>query len=202
MELLVAMTLLGILMTALFGGLRLGTRVWETSEMTLHGNSHVQTIRWFLRDRLEETLHRTPAFAGDGADVLFKGERTVLRFASRMPISLGTDFYLQELLLQQRQAPDRRYDLVLRWRSLDADRVTTAIEDRERVMIADVAELAFSYFGAKEPGEPPAWHNSWQASSALPGLIKVDLRFPREDRRRWPPFTVSPMVDEWYVPSY
>ena len=40
LELLVAITLLGLLMAALFGGLRLGTRVWETADARLDSSAN------------------------------------------------------------------------------------------------------------------------------------------------------------------
>ena len=56
LELLVAITLLGLLMAALFGGLRLGARVWETGETRLDASARVQIVQDFLRQRLAEAL--------------------------------------------------------------------------------------------------------------------------------------------------
>ncbi len=61
LELLVAITLLGLLMAALFGGLRLGARVWETGETRLDASARVQIVQDFLRQRLAEA-----AAAGSG----------------------------------------------------------------------------------------------------------------------------------------
>ena len=54
LELLVAITLLGLLMAALLGGLRLGARVWETGEDRLDASARIQVVQDFLRQRLAE----------------------------------------------------------------------------------------------------------------------------------------------------
>ena len=56
LELLVAITLLGLLMAALLGGLRLGARVWETGEARLDASARVQIVQDFLRQRITEAL--------------------------------------------------------------------------------------------------------------------------------------------------
>lgn len=202
MELLVAMTLLGILMTALFGSLQLGTRVWEVSEKVLDESEQTQVIRGFLRGRFEQALPMTLVQDKDQAVTIFKGERTALRFASSMPISVGADVFVLELSLKSRQTLDSRKDLVLRWRSFDPVRGTESEQASERFMIEDVHDIAFGYFGATEDGLSPSWSTVWQDQALLPNLIRIDIQFPANDQRRWPPLIVSPMIDEWYDTNY
>jgi prepilin-type N-terminal cleavage/methylation domain-containing protein len=76
-ELLVALTLLAVLMAALFGALRLGTRVWETGEARLDASTRVQVVQDFLRQQLSQTVPMTeitnnPRISGA---MLFTGAR-------------------------------------------------------------------------------------------------------------------------------
>lgn len=201
MELLVAMTLLGILMAALFGGLRLGTRVWEASDRTLDQSSQAEVIREFLRTRLEQTLPVTGSASDDREETLFRGDRTALRFVSSMPISFGNQPFLLELLLRHRNTSGPIGDLVLRWRALDGAPDGGELDTGERVLIEDVAEIAFGYFGGREQ-RAMAWSSHWREQETLPALIRIELRFPADDQRRWSPLVVSPMIDEWYDTTF
>ncbi|MGH1481825.1 MAG: PulJ/GspJ family protein [Geminicoccales bacterium] len=195
MELLVATTLLGILMVALFGGLRLGTRVWEVSDRTLAASEEKQAIRNFLRSRFEQAL---PIASGNQTEPLFKGTGTSLSFASVMPISLGADLFLMELVLKPRPRSDGIRDLVLRWRPIGTTNEIGADDVVERIMIEDVAGLTLQYFGAEQRTSPAAWTTNWHDQESLPSLIKVELQFAANDQRDWQPLIVSPRIDVWY----
>lgn len=195
MELLVATTLLGILMVALFGGLRLGARVWEVSDRTLAASEEKQAIRNFLRSRFEQAL---PIASGNQTEPLFKGTGTSLSFASVMPISLGADLFLMELVLKPRPRSDGIRDLVLRWRPIGTTNEIGADEVVERIMIEDVAGLTLQYFGAEQRTSPAAWTTNWHDQESLPSLIKVELQFAANDQRDWQPLIVSPRIDVWY----
>jgi len=200
MELLVAMTLLGILMAALFGGLRLGARVWEASDQTLDQGNHGEIVRSFLRTRLEQVLPVTGTTTDSQTETLFRGQQKSLRFVSSMPISFGSQPFLLELTLKRRDKQDPENDLVLRWRALDDASAVDEFATGERVLIEDVADIAFGYFGAAEQ-RTQAWFQDWQHET-LPALIRLELAFPTADRRRWSPLVVSPMIDEWYDTNF
>jgi prepilin-type N-terminal cleavage/methylation domain-containing protein len=53
LELLVAMTLLGLLMTVVFGGLRFGARAWERAETDSSGTDEIRLAQSILRHELE-----------------------------------------------------------------------------------------------------------------------------------------------------
>ncbi|MGI9501019.1 MAG: prepilin-type N-terminal cleavage/methylation domain-containing protein, partial [Geminicoccaceae bacterium] len=128
MELLVAMTLLGILMTALFGSLRLGTRVWETSDRVLKHEGEAMAIRTFLHDRFEQAMPVVLLGADGRSDIVFAGERSVLRFASTMPESVGFGPYVIALVLTPGLEEPAAADLSIRWRLVANSEVTSAAD--------------------------------------------------------------------------
>jgi general secretion pathway protein J len=197
LELLVAMTLLGVLMAALFGALRLGARVWEAGEARLDASARIQVVQGFLRQQLAATVPLIES-TGDprtfGA-LLFAGTGEGLRFVSLLPEHLGAGASLMELAL--RPAPGRGPgDLVLRLRPLDpSDASAGEPASEERVLLAAVERLELAYFGAGQPGAAPIWWQEWQGQRALPALVRLRLAFPPGDGRRWPELIVRPMVD-------
>ena len=49
LELLISMSLLGLLMLGLFGGLRLGARVWEAGDQQSADRIRVEAVQRFIR---------------------------------------------------------------------------------------------------------------------------------------------------------
>jgi general secretion pathway protein J len=188
-EILVAITLLGLLMAALFGGVQLGVRAWEAGEERLDESSRLVTVQGFLRERLaqayqlEELAPRVDAFAGEPDRV---------SFVTLMPEHLGGGF--QRMTLAVTAAADGA-DLAVTWWPAELDDAAVGPDDlRSRALLADVAELRLAYFGPVGRNEPPAWHEAWE-QPVLPQLVRVQLRFPDQDVRSWPDLIVRPMID-------
>ena len=195
MELLVALTLLAILMTAILGGLRLGARVWEVSGSRLDDADQVIAVRRFLEQRLEDAVPVIGADQAGTALPAFVGETDRLRLASSMPISLGQGLFLLDLTLGPPENGNGRRDLVLGWSGFPRE---PGDNRAERKILDDVVGITIAYYARSDDDPGGRWYPSWQGQKLLPELIRVDLQFPPDDRRQWPPLIVSPMVDEWY----
>lgn len=191
LELLIAITLLGLLMAALFGGLRLGARAWDRSEERLDQSARLQAVQNFLRDRLAQAY---PLYADDESGRLrlgFEGDGAEVRFVTLMPEYLGTGF--AELVLAVEERPDAK-DLVVRWRHFELAPLEEA-EPQIKVLLEDIEALEIAYFGALARGEPAMWHEQWLEGSALPQLVRLRVLFFEDDRRYWPDLIVRPMTD-------
>ena len=198
LELLVAITLLGMLMAALFGALRLGARVWETGEERLDAGTRVQVVQDFLRQQLGQTvpISEIGGDAGSLQNLVFGGGSQGLRFVSLLPAHQGGGTALMELGLRPAATEGEPGDLVLRIRPLDLTGNGTADEPGElRILIDAVESLEISYFGSAQSGADPIWWQEWQAQRSLPSLVRVRLAFPEGDPRRWPELIVGLLVD-------
>ncbi len=195
MELLVAMTLLGILMTALMGGLRLGTRVWEAGETALRDNSEIQSVRRFLHDRLEETMPMRLPNEQNDRRITFIGAPQTVRFTSTMPHSFDASPLMMQLELREQENGIDINDLVLTWYEFDRGTGLASSEPGNRVILDDVADVSFEYYGEHERREPLSWRSTWERTNALPDLVRLQIAFGLEDGREWPALIVSPKMD-------
>ncbi|MGI9499845.1 MAG: prepilin-type N-terminal cleavage/methylation domain-containing protein [Geminicoccaceae bacterium] len=202
MELLVALTLLGMLMAAMFGGVRLGTRVWQVSDEQQEVHGRTEAVHRFLEKRLEEAQPLALGTERDRTEPVFSGERHRLTLASSMPASLGPGIFLLDLELERQEGNERLRDLVVSWRPLTTPGAAGTVDDRgERVLIEGIADMVIGYFGAWDGGPARGWHDQWREDEFLPELIRLELQFPPDDPRQWLPLTVSPMIDAWYDPK-
>jgi general secretion pathway protein J len=203
MELLVAMTLLGMLMTVLFGSLRFGTRVWEATDRISRNDGEAHAIRAFLQERLEQSLPMTLQLADGRFETVFTGNETSLRLASSMPDSIGFGPYAMRLALTPADDQSAGNELAFRWRLIDDGIGLTADDVQERVILDALDRIQFTYFGRKDGRDAePDWHSTWREQERLPELIRVDITFAEGDRNRWPPLIVRTRIDEWYDTSY
>lgn len=195
-ELLVALTLLGLLMVALFGGLRLGARAWEVSGERLDDTSRLQVIHEFLRTRLSQAYPLEITDRTNEPRLAFRGRPDALSFVTLLPEHLGAGLHRLTLRLVERE--DRRH-LALTWRPVAASD-GDGPRSGERLLLHDIAGLELGYFGAFAPRAPPAWYESWQdAPMRLPRLIRVRVMFPAGDGRSWPDLIVRPMIDSGFL---
>ena len=83
---------------------------------------------------------------------------------------------------------------MIRWQLYRPDRTPgeTNELDGERVLLDELEAARFSYFGAAERRDVPAWAETWPEQAQLPSLIALEVEFPDGDRRRWPYFRVAP----------
>lgn len=198
LELLVAITLLGVLMAALFGALRLGARVWETGEARLDAGARLQVAQDFLRQQLGQAVPLIDITDDPRASgvMLFAGASDGLRFVSLLPEHLGAGASLMELVLRQPASGGEPGDLVLRMHPLDLTGDDLArSETEERVLIEGIESLEVAYFGAARPDAAPIWWQEWQGQRSLPTLVRLRVGFPQGDGRRWPELIVGLMVD-------
>jgi general secretion pathway protein J len=195
LELLVAITLLGLLLAALFGGLRLGARAWETGEARLDRATRLQVVQDFLRQRLVQAY---PASVGtDRRQPMFEGEATRLRFVAAVPRHLGAGFHELELEMVDGEGEPAR-DLVVRWRRFEpapSEPEQTSEPFEQRILMPAIEDLTLAYFGSDDPDQPLDWRDTWYEQPTLPRLILVRVEFAEGDPRHWPDLVVRPMID-------
>lgn len=193
LELLVAITLLGLLMLALFGGLRLSARAWEVSGERVEHTARVQIVQDFVRQRLAQLWPMPAPGVADRDAIYFRGTERAVSFVGVLPERLGAGLGVMSLGLDE----DGRA-LILQWRPYSGDAEGHARdrpEVEQRALLGDIEQLRFAYFGRPSPQAPLAWHGSWEGAGVPPRLIRIRIAFAGRDDRHWPELLIRPMID-------
>jgi general secretion pathway protein J len=192
LELLIAITLLGLLLAALFGGLRLGARAWERSEERLDQSARLQVVHNFLRDRLAQAYPLEREEGADRSTPAFAGDADTVQFITLMPEYLGTGFAEFTVAVDDQSEVA---NLLVRWQRFDpVDPLAADEEPQIKVLLQDIERLEIAYFGALARDQPASWHDRWLDVGQLPQLIRIRVVFPPGDPRRWPDLIVQPMT--------
>ena len=193
-ELLVAMTIMGLMMTVLFGSLHLSARAWDSGEKRMEEAGDITRVQGFLRGRI--SLAR-PIPVPDHLDrvhrdhVLFEGGGDSLYFIAPMPAHRGGGgLQLAEITLAQE-------GLVFSHRLYHAE-IESVTEGnwRTSLLLPDVDAVRFRYFGRREGEERRGWRNSWRNQSHLPHLVEIEIERGEGARERWPTLVVETGITE------
>lgn len=198
LELLVAITLLGLIAVMLAGGLRLGARVWERGQEHAEDLAQLEVVQGFLRRQLSQAYPLRLTDADAPARTAFQGRPEALRFAVLAPPQFGFGgFYLLTVDLEEGDEGGR-LRLSARAYHPEMEEQPREGEVRESVLLERVAAVEFAYFGAQAPDEPPLWQDRWEGDgervSELPALVRLRLAFGEGDGRYWPELIVAPRI--------
>lgn len=191
-EMLIAMSLLGVLMVVLYGGLHIGIRGWHAGLAQTQRVGDMRLVESFLRDRLRQSVSVYRNDADKGRVIDFDGESQQLGWVAPLMAYLGRGglYFIQLRQIDQ----DGGSALQLRWQMYrpdqdKADMFKTDDPNAQTVLIDNVTDFAVSYFGSTQPGQQPDWTDNWDNSQQrLPDLVRIQLAVAG---RRWPTLTVA-----------
>lgn len=196
-ELIVALTVIGLMSAALFGAMRFAARAWDSGGERIAEINDTEAARDFLRRRLTEAQ---PVFLQRGRRqpiAAFAGEEDRLRFAAPLPpqISLG-GYYLFELTPGREVGEEAA--LMMDWRLIRPEGPVdvAGARQRPRPLFTAAARMRFRYFGTTTDEDPPSWRPRWDGDDGLPLVVEMQL-VDTEGRPAAPPVRASVVAARW-----
>ncbi len=184
LEMLVALTLMGMLFVLLHEGMTLGRRVWE--RVPQRGGERLELVEG-TQALLRQLLQRAYPTYRNGV-VPFQGGPAGLEVVTAAPPLLGGAGRITVWLTLSRNG-----QLEIAWLP-DTERRLTAVP-RRSILLSDIAAMEMTYFGIHAEDMTPRWHPVWRNQPRQPLLVRIRLRFPAGDSRVWPDLMVAPLID-------
>jgi general secretion pathway protein J len=168
LELLVVITILGLILVALSNGVHFAGQAWQSQERRSARQGDLDAVQNLVRNLI-------------ASGTSFEGDGTSLRFVSELPEALARGgLYEVELHI----IADT---LVLSWRPhFKGAHANTDITNT--TLVKDVTGLNFSYHV-----ETAAWQTTTGEKTKPPALIRMALVM--RDGRKWAPLIAAPMAD-------
>jgi len=185
-ELLVAMTLLGLLMVVLFGGLRFGARAWERAEDHSSGTDGVRLAQELLRHELEQAYPYFIATDPLHPHVDFTGTADEVELLGPAPAALNTAGRARVIF--RRAESDGRIALVVEARP---ELALEEVRSQREVLVRGLTSLEFAYYGSERLNDAPQWTDRWIERTRLPQLVRIKGEFAGGDGRAWPELVVA-----------
>ncbi len=157
-----------------------------------NGQTPIIAMQGYLRSALTQVQPIQIAGAGDQSRLGLVGEEGVLAFTT----SYATRGAYQGLYrVEIRALPNGRGGLDLKADETlyrPATGIQVEVPHRQLTLIENIAGVGFAYYKpAIEEGQP-LWVTSWPSPGELPGLVSVEVRFPKGDERVWRTFVIRP----------
>jgi general secretion pathway protein J len=193
LELTVALLLLALMSSLLYGTLSLSANTWDRGEAKAVQSSDMRLTEEFLRQALT-AQHPLRLHKVLDQPLYFQGARESLAFAAVMPGRTGGGIYYFRLAVTPSGNSSR-----LTLARIIPDYSATALPDfggADQSVLADgITEVRFSYFG-RDPDSndvnTPTWRDRWEDPQLLPLMIRVDVR-PAKGAP-WPSLVVEPRL--------
>jgi general secretion pathway protein J len=193
-EVLVSLALMSMLATLLISSLELGGHTWQRVTREATNMEEIELAQDFLRQRFSSIYPdrgNAPSASVSNSGGFVSGVGNAIGFSGFAPNSADAGLLRYEIAMSTSEPGC----LEVRYRSARAGLTTSAAADwsHER-LVSHVAGLSIQFL-EKPSGLPGRWVDHWNDTTHLPRLIRIDVSFAREDRRRWPPLYVEPRID-------
>lgn len=164
-ELMVAMSLLGLIGVMAAGGIRFGHSAWERTGKISDGTIEKRAVAKYLRRQFDAAL---PVRVRDGsrtAPAYFAGDAESVTFLAPLAAEIAPDgMYVIGIDAD----PD---GLFLDYRTIDALGAEGAPE-RER-LLAGVTDVQFRFWGRRTADDLARWHARWTGEPSLPDSVEI-----------------------------
>jgi general secretion pathway protein J len=195
---LIALALISLIVTLLFGAIRLGNRSWNSVERHVARSDEMRLVWRFLGTQIGQARLVFQGRAANERRQLFSGRPDALELVAPSPPHMGVGgLYLMRLHTGQGQEKKRLlmsrwlYHLdalggaegVPGWRPLyDGGGDPPAGEEETRslytqtVLVDRLESMTISYFGVRGGGREPEWDDVWEDKRKLPLLVKIQIK--------------------------
>ena len=184
LEMLIGLTLLGVLLILIYSALNIGLRAWDAGDQRVSEASHQRIVQSFLRRELGQVFPvRWRGIAE--SKIAFEGAKNELRFVTALNLGASVKegglqwghLYLDDDN-EEGPAGKRRQSLFLKrevfdlhakdWSGLDDAKPTRLIEG--------VKEIEIAYFGAENDTTDPKWVDEWTQPLRMPLLVRISIK--------------------------
>lgn len=176
-EVLVALTLMGLVLGSIYSGLYGASRAWSRSESLAWENDLARIRVQLLRRLVSETVPIT-RLDGQAPHLLFQGHHDSLQFVAPLPSHAGgLGLYWSALELTRSNTGESQLSLTYSPLRPDVTLPRGNVDpDTETVVLATgVTQLELAYFGTPEGDLPPRWYDTWPEGERLPVLVRLTL---------------------------
>ena len=197
-ELLISITIVGVILVIIMGAFRIGIRAWEKGEQDVESFQRQQIVLSILKRQLSSICLRPIPIEGGGSFV-FNGDEKIIDFISTVSIIPGNDIGNVRVTYRVSQNNDNNlYRLEMAERNFltggAGETIDMLEDDMVHELIADVYDIRFEYLKMVQ-NEAGEWQSLWNEGedAGLPAAVKCILQM---DEKKPPVSVVARILSQ------
>lgn len=191
LELLISIVIMSIIISIMFGALRLGIKVWEKGEADAGIGHRIRVVSRQIKSQIASicTENILDDQLGSGVSPFFlKGSDTSISFVTRYPISPDSRCSIVYATYYSKGSGDSESlmmfekDVCIITDEALADIQNADNEDAGHILVQGIKEVAFEYLGKNMDGGAD-WKDSWNMGvsqeKSFPMAVKISFFFDK-----------------------
>jgi general secretion pathway protein J len=183
LELMISLTIMGLILVLVFGAFRIGSRAWEKGEKDVEAHQRERIVLELLKRQIASASPRQIRLE-DQEPFYMRGDSRTLEFTTCVPALAAGKSGMVYVRYEVREAEaDGGKELLLYEKDMirlatDKDRGDWA-EDDAYLLIPEAEEIDFAYLRpAKDEEETSGWQDRWdpEKDPGLPLAVRVTYR--------------------------
>jgi len=200
LEMLVGLTLLGVMLILIYASLNVGLRAWDTGEKRVSEAARQRVVQSFLRRELSQ-LFPVRWRGIPESKIAFEGAKDELKFVTMLTLGAsaregGLQWGHLYVAADETPGGERRQTLYIKRSAfnLQAKDWEGVDEAKPIPLVTGVKAFELGYYGAENDAADPEWTSEWINPLRMPQLIRITLQV--DDGRNVPPLIVSLRLGE------
>jgi len=201
LELLISLTIIGLILVIVFGALRIGVRAWEKGEKDVEIHQRQRVVLENMKRQIASICLRE-IMIEDKKGVFFKGDRESMEFMSRLamvPTSQSGMVYVKYAVREEEEGEKKR--LMLYEKEVVFLEKEKDIDDQDEAdffeLIPGAESIGFEYLkGPEDEDDDPEWQETWDSQDNAPEIplaVKIILK---EDEDASPIYVIARLQAE------
>ena len=194
LELLISLTILGVIVVIIFGAFRIGIRSWEKGEKDVESRQRQRIVLDLIKRQLVSTCLSEVKDASKQL-LLLKGDNKSLEFVSHIPIVPDNQFGMVYVKYMVKAEDEGKREQLTFWEknivllNKETD-MSDLHEDDFFELFPGVQSITFEYLKGQTGEETPQWQETWDQTidEGFPQAIRVILM---EDVERAPIYMIA-----------
>lgn len=180
-ELMISLTIIGIILVIVFGSFRIGVRAWEHGEKDMTDHQRQRIILQRLQQQLASVIVNKVEIDNGEESFFFKGNDDSLEFISGASLIPGNDFgrvYVKYIVEsdQNDRATLKIYEKNLVFLNTELKNVSPDKEELREVL-SDIKHISFKFLKIN-PDQEFSWFQEWEINEdqGLPDAVQIAVQ--------------------------
>jgi general secretion pathway protein J len=180
LELLISLTIIGLILVIVFGALRIGARAWEKGEKDVEIHQRQRVVLENVKRQISSTC-LSEIMSEDEKEVFFRGDRESMEFMSRLPMVPTTRsgmVYVKYVVGEEVGGEKKR--LMFHEKDVVFFEKEKDIDDQDEAdffdLIPRAESIEFEYLkGPEDKDGDPEWQETWDPDddTGIPLAVKI-----------------------------